>query len=88
MIKFNVKKNDNQSVKWLLINEGHINFDTGIRFIYQLLDENFNCIEKKLFIINGNDFDDLGKEDEGIRISILKLVLESCNSEIITKNDY
>lgn len=84
IFKIRVKNELDPNINWLIINDGHINFDNGIRFVYQLTDENFNNIEKKLFVISGDDFDNLGKSEDGIRIEILKHVLQHCESEIVT----
>ena len=83
MFKLKIKKLDNPEVRWLFINDGHINIETGIKFVYELADEDMNTVEKKLFIINGDDFDDLGLSSLGIRLEILKYVLQHCNAEVI-----
>jgi len=79
MHKFRVFKESNLNIAWLIIEEGNINIETGIRFIYTFLDYNLNIVDKNVFIINGNDFADLGMSGKDTRIAILELLCMTTN---------
>jgi hypothetical protein len=79
MHKFRVFKESNLNIAWLIIEEGNINIETGIRFVYTFLDYNLNIVDKNVFIINGNDFADLGMSGKDTRIAILELLCRTTN---------
>jgi hypothetical protein len=79
MHKFRVFRESNLNIAWLIIEEGNINIETGIRFVYTFLDYNLNIVDKNVFIINGNDFADLGMSGKDTRIAILELLCMTTN---------
>lgn len=83
MHKFTIFKENNPNVRWLVIEEGNINIETGIRFLYSLLDDEENVLEKKVFIINGNDFSDIGISGKDTRIAIIELLLQTCGAILV-----
>ena len=83
MHKFLIFKEKNPNVKWLIIEEGNINIESGIRFMYALLDEEENVLEKKVFVINGTDFSDIGISGKDTRIAIIELLLQTCEAIIV-----
>jgi hypothetical protein len=83
MHKFRIFRKNNPNIAWLVIEEGNINIETGIRFIYNLLDHNDNVYEKKLFVINGDDFDNIGSSGLETRIAIINLLLESIDVVLV-----
>ena len=83
MHKFSIFKENNPGVRWMIIEEGNINIETGIRFMYALLDEEENVLERKVFIINGNDFSDIGISGKDTRIAIIELLLETCGAILV-----
>ena len=83
MHKFSIFKENNPGVRWMIIEEGNINIETGIRFMYALLDEDENVLERKVFIINGNDFSDIGISGKDTRIAIIELLLETCGAILV-----
>ena len=83
MIKFEIQSINNPNYRWLNINEGHINFDTGIRFVYEILDSENRRMEKNIFVINGDDFDKLGKSNQDLRFAILNHLLNSIESKLV-----
>ena len=83
MHKFSIFKENNPGVRWMVIEEGNINIETGIRFMYALLDEDENVLERKVFIINGNDFSDIGISGKDTRIAIIELLLETCGAILV-----
>jgi hypothetical protein len=83
MHKFSIYKESNPGVRWMIIEEGNINIETGIRFMYALLDEDENVLERKVFIINGNDFSDIGISGKDTRIAIIELLLQTCGAILV-----
>ncbi len=83
MHKFSIYKEKNPNLRWLIVEEGNINIETGIRFIYALLDEDENVLEKKVFIINGNDFSEIGISGKDTRIAIIELLLRTCGAILV-----
>lgn len=83
MHKFSIFKENNPGVRCLVIEEGNINIETGIRFIYALLDDEENVLEKKLFIINGTDFSDIGISGKDTRIAIIELLLQTIGAILV-----
>lgn len=83
MHTFRVYRDSNPNIAWLNIEEGNINLEEGIRFMYAFLDYDNTVLEKKLFIINGEDFADIGKSGKDTRIAIIELLLESTNTIIV-----
>ena len=83
MHKFSIYKEKNPNLRWLTVEEGNINVETGIRFIYALLDDEENVLEKKVFIINGNDFSDIGLSGKDTRIAIIELLLQTIEAILV-----
>jgi hypothetical protein len=67
----------------LIIEEGNINIETGIRFMYGLYNYELQCLERKVFIINGEDFANIGTSDKDTRIAILELLLQTLDALIV-----
>ena len=87
MSEFKIINRKNPNIAYLRINEGNINIETGIRFIYELLDSDKNIYFKNLFSINGEDFSEIGKSGKDTRIAIVKLLLETIDSYIDDEQD-
>lgn len=83
MHKFRVFKQTNLNIAWLIIDEGNINIETGIRFVYSFLDYDLNIVDKNVFIINGEDFASLGMSGKDTRIAILELLLRTTNAILV-----
>lgn len=83
MHKFRVFVSNNHRIKWLTIEEGNINIENGIRFFYSYLDYDDNTVERKLFIIDGNDFAEIGRSDKDTRIAILELLMEATGAILV-----
>jgi hypothetical protein len=83
MHKFSIYKEKNPSLRWLVVEEGNINIESGIRFIYALLDDEENVLERKVFIINGSDFSDIGISGKDTRIAIIELLLQTIDAIIV-----
>ncbi len=83
MHKFRVFSKDNPNIAWIIIEEGNINIETGIRFVYAILNDEDIAIDKRLFIINGDDFSNIGLSGKDTRISIIELLLETIGCIIV-----
>lgn len=83
MHKFRVFVNRNQSIAWLVIEEGNINIENGIRFFYSYLDYDNNTVERKIFIINGEDFANIGFSNKDTRIAILEFLMEATGAILV-----
>jgi hypothetical protein len=76
MYTFRVYHLDNPRIAYLGLEEGNINIESGIRFVVVFLDINKEIIDKKLLVIDGNDFSQLGESGKDIRVAIMERVLE------------
>lgn len=83
MHKFRVFSQENPNIAWVIIEEGNINIETGIRFVYAILNDQDITIDKRLFIINGDDFSNIGLSGKDTRISIIELLLETIGCIIV-----
>ena len=82
-MKFRILQPSNLNVAWLIIEEGNINIETGIRFMYGLYNYELQCLERKVFIINGDDFANIGNSSKDTRIAILELLLQTLDAVIV-----
>lgn len=73
----------NTNAAWLVIDEGNINIESGIRFIYSFLDYNEQTLNRNLFIINGDDFASIGMSGKDTRIAILELLLDASGAILV-----
>jgi hypothetical protein len=76
MYTFRVYHLDNPRIAYIGVEEGNINIESGIRFVVAFLDINKEIIDKKLLVINGADFSQLGESGKDIRVAIMERVLE------------
>ena len=83
MHKFRIYLSNNKNAAWLVIEEGNINIESGIRFIYNFLDYNEQPIDRNLFVINGNDFANIGMSGKDTRIAILELLLDATGAILV-----
>lgn len=83
MHKFRVFSEENPNISWIIIEEGNINIETGIRFVYAILNDQHIPIDKRLFIINGDDFSNIGLSGKDTRIAIIELLLETIKCIIV-----
>jgi hypothetical protein len=82
-MKFRILQPSNLNVAWLIVEEGNINIETGIRFMYGLYNYELQCLERKVFIINGDDFANIGNSSKDTRIAILELLLQTLDAIIV-----
>lgn len=83
MHKFRILQAGNLNVAWLTIEEGNINIETGIRFMYCLYDYDMQPLERRVFVINGEDFANIGNSNKDTRIAILELLLLTLDAVIV-----
>lgn len=83
MHKFRVFSEENPNISWIIIEEGNINIETGIRFMYAILNEKEITIDRRVFIINGDDFSNIGLSGKDTRISIIELLLQTIGCIIV-----
>lgn len=83
MHKFRIFKKTNKNIAWLKIEEGVINIESGIKMVFAFLDYDENVIDKNLFLIDGEDFSNLGKSGLDIRIALINKILEYTDSVIV-----
>ncbi len=80
---FRIFRQKNHNIAWLKIEEGVINIETGIKLVFSFLDYDKNLIEKNLFVIDGDEFSNLGKSGLDIRVAIINKILEYTDSIIV-----
>jgi hypothetical protein len=80
---FRIYKPTNKNIAWLKIEEGVINIETGIKMVFSFLDYDQNTIEKNLFVIDGEEFSNLGRSGLDVRIAIVNKILEYTDSVIV-----
>ena len=83
MHKFRVFSKNNPNIAWIIIEEGNINIESGIRFVYAILNDENITIDRRLFIINGDDFSNIGLSGKDTRIAIIELLLETIGCIIV-----
>jgi hypothetical protein len=83
MHKFRVFSESNSNIAWIIIEEGNINIESGIRFVYAVLNDENITIDRRLFIINGDDFSNIGLSGKDTRIAIIELLLETIGCIIV-----
>ena len=83
MHKFRVFSEENSNIAWIIIEEGNINIETGIRFMYAILNEEEIIVDRRVFIINGDDFSNIGLSGKDTRISIIELLLQTIGCIIV-----
>ena len=80
---FRVYKEDNLNVAWISIETGNIDIETGIRMIFSFLNLEQQIISKNLFVIQGDEYNDLGKSDTELSLAIIAKLLEYTNCIIV-----
>lgn len=83
MHKFRVFSENKPNIAWIIIEEGNINIESGIRFVYAILNDENITIDRRLFIINGDDFSNIGLSGKDTRIAIIELLLETIGCIIV-----
>ena len=80
---FRVYKKDNLNVAWITIETGNIDIETGIRMVFSFLNLEQQVMSKNLFVIQGDEYNDLGKSDTELSLAIITKLLEYTNCIIV-----
>ena len=80
---FRVYKEDNLNVAWITIETGNIDLETGIRMVFSFLNLEQQVMSKNLFVIQGDEYNDLGKSDTELSLAIIAKLLEYTNCIIV-----
>jgi hypothetical protein len=80
---FRVYKEDNLNVAWISIETGNIDLEKGIRMIFSFLNLEQQVISKNLFVIEDDEYNNLGKSDTELSLAILAKLLEYTNCIIV-----
>lgn len=80
---FRVYKEDNLNVAWISIETGNIDIETGIRMVFSFLNLEQQVISKNLFVIQGDEYNYLGKSDAELSLAIIAKLLEYTNCIIV-----
>ena len=83
MHKFRIFQQSNPNTAWLVIEEGNINIESGIRFMYAILNYDEIAIDRKVFVINGDDFSNIGLSGKDTRIAIIELLLQTIDAIVV-----
>ena len=80
---FRVYKKDNLNVAWITIETGNIDIVKGIRMVFAFLNLEQQVISKNLFVIQDDEYNDLGKSDTELSLAIVSKLLEYTNCIIV-----
>jgi hypothetical protein len=80
---FRVYKEDNLNVAWISIETGNIDIEAGIRMVFSFLNLEQQVMSKNLFVIQGDEYNDLGKSDTELSLAIITKLLEYTNCIIV-----
>lgn len=80
---FRVYKKDNPNVAWISIETGNIDLETGLRMVFSFLNLEQQVISKNLFVIQGDEYNDLGKSNTELSLAIIAKLLEYTNCIIV-----
>ncbi len=80
---FRVYKKDNPNVAWISIETGNIDLESGIRMVFSFLNLEQQVISKNLFVIQGDEYNDLGKSNTELSLAIIAKLLEYTNCIIV-----
>lgn len=80
---FRVYKKDNPNVAWISIETGNIDLETGIRMVFSFLNLEQQVISKNLFVIQGDEYNDLGKSNTELSLAIIAKLIEYTNCIIV-----
>ncbi len=80
---FRVYKKDNPNVAWISIETGNIDLESGIRMVFSFLNLEQQVISKNLFVIQGDEYNDLGKSNTELSLAIIAKLIEYTNCIIV-----
>ena len=81
---FKAKRQINPSVAYIKLETGNIDLNSGISMVIYFLDKNENTIEKNVFIIQGDEFLNLGK-NKNLKMAIIEKVCQATGCQMIAE---
>ena len=84
MYIFKVKRQINPSVAFIKLETGNIDLNSGISMVIYFLDKNENTVEKNVFIIQGDEFLNLGK-NKNLKTAIIEKVCQATGCQYIAE---
>ena len=84
MYVFKVKRQINPSVAFIKLETGNIDLNSGISMVIYFLDKNENTVEKNVFIIQGDEFLNLGK-NKNLKTAIIEKVCQATGCQYIAE---
>ncbi len=84
MYIFKVKRQINPSVAFVKLETGNIDLNSGISMVIYFLDKNQNTVEKNVFIIQGDEFLNLGK-NKNLKVAISEKVCQATGCQYIAE---
>lgn len=84
MYMFKAKRQINPSVAYIKLETGNIDLNSGISMVIYFLDSNQSTIEKNVFIIQGDEFLNLGK-NKNLKMAIIEKVCQATGCQMIAE---
>jgi hypothetical protein len=84
MYIFKVKRQINPSVEFVKLETGNINLNSGISMVIYFLDKNQNTVEKNVFIIQGDEFLNLGK-NKNLKVAIIEKICQATGCQYVAE---
>lgn len=84
MYMFKAKRQISPSVAFIKLETGNIDLNSGISMVIYFLDKNENTIEKNVFIIQGDEFLNLGK-NKNLKMAIIEKVCQATGCQMIAE---
>ena len=84
MYIFKVKRQINPSVAFVKLETGNINLNSGISMVIYFLDKNQNTVEKNVFIIQGDEFLNLGK-NKNLKVAIIEKICQATGCQFVAE---
>jgi hypothetical protein len=81
---FKAKRQINPSVAFVKLETGNIDLNSGISMVIYFLDGNQSTIEKNVFIIQGDEFLNLGK-NKNLKMAIIEKVCQATGCQMIAE---
>ncbi len=84
MYMFKAKRQINPSVAYIKLETGNIDLNSGISMVIYFLDGNQSTIEKNVFIIQGDEFLNLGK-NKNLKAAIIEKVCQATGCQVVAE---
>lgn len=84
MYIFEAKRQINPSVAYIKLETGNIDLNSGISMVIYFLDDKQNTLEKNVFIIQGDEFLNLGK-NKNLKAAIIDKVCQATGCQVVAE---